>query len=108
MAKATKNAPAAVEEKAKPAKAEKPKREASEKSNGIARPKADTVVGKIWAIADGLSNLKLKTPKIAPRKDVLTAAENEGINPSTAATQYGRWRRFHGIKGRSDMEQGAE
>ncbi len=87
---------------AKPAKAKKEKKEAAPKpekipaivQNGISRPKADTATGKVWEIADAES---AKKGGPAARKEVLDAASQVGINAATAATQYGRWRKFHGL-----------
>lgn len=101
---------------AKPAKETKPKVEKApkevkpkqEQANGVTRPRPGNTVARVWEIADQLSNFKLKEPKIAARADVLVAAENEKINAATAATQYGRWRRFHGITGRSVVAGAAE
>lgn len=70
---------------------EKPKQPSQ---NGVTRPKPGTATGKVWEIADQLS-ADAKGP--APRGEVLKACEGEGINPSTAATQYGRWRKFFGL-----------
>jgi len=64
--------------------------------NGVTRPRADSKTGMVWAIADALSK-KAKAP--AGRKAVLDAATEEEINPSTAATQYGRWRKYNGLAG---------
>lgn len=64
--------------------------------NSITRPKADTKTGLVWKIADDLST-KLKSP--VGRKAVLAAAADEELNPSTAATQYGRWRKYNGLTG---------
>lgn len=72
-------------EKAKPVKDEQ---------NGIVRPKAGTATGRVWEIADELS---AKAGAPAPRKEVLGVAQKEDINVSTAATQYGRWRKYHGL-----------
>lgn len=63
--------------------------------NGITRPGAGTGTGKVWDIADRLS---AETQKPAERGAVIKAAEAEGVNISTASTQYGRWRQFHGLK----------
>jgi hypothetical protein len=62
--------------------------------NGVTRPKAGTKTGRIWEIADSLS-----AQEGAPvaRKKVLEAAMAEDINAATAATQYGRWRKYHGL-----------
>jgi hypothetical protein len=62
--------------------------------NDVTRPKAGTKTGRIWEIADSLS-----AQENAPvaRKRVLEAAMAEDINAATAATQYGRWRKYHGL-----------
>ena len=64
------------------------------KQNGITRPKPGTKTGRVWEIADALS-AQANAP--APRKNVIAQGVAEGINPATLATQYGRWRRFHGL-----------
>lgn len=87
---APKTAPKAAKEKA-------PK-VAKDAKNGVTRPKAGTAVGKIWDFADKASTLP---GKVASRADVLAKAEAAGINPATAATQYGKWRRYNGITGRT-------
>ena len=69
----------------------KPKRPSQ---NGVTRPGEGTVTGRVWEIADELS---AQEGEPAKRGDVLKATEAEGINPATAATQYGRWRKFHGL-----------
>ena len=80
-------APAATEEKApKAAKIEQ---------NGVARPGAGTTTERIWVIADQISSA---AGAPASRGDVLKQAETEGINVTTAATQYGKWTKFHGVK----------
>jgi hypothetical protein len=65
--------------------------------NNIARPGTGTVTGTIWSIADSLS-AALGSP--VGRKEVLDEAAKKEINPSTAATQYGRWRKYNGLTGR--------
>lgn len=85
MAKAKATETEAAEEKAKPVKDEQ---------NGIPRPKAGTKTGRVWEIADELS---AKKGEPAPRKEVLETANGEDINIATAATQYGRWRKYHGL-----------
>ena len=86
--------PAAAPKPAKEPKAAAPAKVKVEQ-NGVTRPAADTVTGSIWAIADKIS-AKLKAP--APRKDVLVETKALGINDATAATQYGKWRKFNGLK----------
>lgn len=63
--------------------------------NGITRPKVGTKTGRVFDISDELSNAAGAPAK---RADVLAQCEDEGINKATAATQYGRWRKFHGLK----------
>lgn len=78
---------------AKATKAETPKQP---QQNGVTRPKDGTTTGRVWTIADEIS-AKNKEP--ATRKEVIEACQAEDINPSTAATQYGKWRKFHGLEG---------
>jgi hypothetical protein len=78
------------------AKKEKAKREPRVTENGVARPGKDTKTGIVWAIADKLSQAMGKP---AGRKAVLEQAEKQAINAATAATQYGRWRKFNGLIG---------
>jgi membrane protein involved in colicin uptake len=63
--------------------------------NDVVRPGAGTATGRIWEIADAQS-AAAKAP--AKRADVLKAAEAKGINVTTAATQFGRWCKFNGVK----------
>ena len=46
-----------------------------------------------------------KLGKPAGRKAVLDAATDVEINPATAATQYGRWRKYNGLAGRGTDEE---
>lgn len=62
--------------------------------NGVVRPNAGTATAKVWEISDAMS-AKLNAP--APRKDVLAQTTADGINAATAATQYGKWRKFNGL-----------
>lgn len=62
--------------------------------NGVTRPRTGTATGRVWEIADALS---AQGGKPAARAEVLKAFEAEGGNSSTGATQYGRWRKFHGL-----------
>lgn len=66
------------------------------KQNGIKRPDAGSVTGKLWDIADEISNSK-GAP--ATRKEVVDRymAEVSGANQATANTQYARWTTFHGV-----------
>ena len=62
--------------------------------NDVTRPKAGTKTGRVWEISDAMS--QADGAPVA-RKKVLEAATAEDINTSTAATQYGRWRKYHGL-----------
>lgn len=70
--------------------------------NGVTRPKAGTKTGRVWEIADAQSENK-GAPAL--RKDVLEECVSEGINQATAATQYGRWRKYYGLEGRGTEEE---
>lgn len=72
----------------------KPEKEPKIRANGVTRPKAGTKTARIWEIADAKS---AEAGAPAKRKEVLDAATAEDINVATAATQYGRWRKFHGL-----------
>jgi len=65
------------------------------KQNGIKRPDAGSVTGKLWDIADEESK-KLNAP--APRKTVVDRymKEQPGANNATANTQYARWVTYNG------------
>lgn len=65
--------------------------------NGITRPKAGTTCAAVWDIADSLS-ASTKAPAV--RADVMAAAQKKSINDKTIATQFGRWRKYNGLKGR--------
>jgi hypothetical protein len=62
--------------------------------NGVTRPRSGTATGRVWEIADSLSQA---AGKPVPRGDVMKAGEAEGLNSATIATQYGRWRKFHNL-----------
>ncbi|QIG69555.1 hypothetical protein EVC17_072 [Rhizobium phage RHph_Y1_1] len=66
------------------------------KQNGIKRPDAGSITGKLWDIADAISE-SLGRP--APRKDVVDRylAEVPNANAATANTQYARWVSYHGV-----------
>lgn len=89
---ATQEAPAA---EAPAAPEAKPEKEPRVEANGVVRPKDGTSTGRVWAIADEISAAK-GAP--APRKEVMDQCAAEKINVSTAATQYGKWRKFHGLE----------
>jgi hypothetical protein len=92
------DAPAA---EAKPKRTPKPKPEPKPKpvvdrQNDITRPAANTKCGQIWALADAAANAAGGRDKVL-RKDVIEEARKLGINDATSATQYGRWRQYHGM-----------
>lgn len=62
--------------------------------NGISRPAAGSKTARIWDISDELSTAAGAPAK---RKDVIAKAITEDLNAATAATQYGRWRKFFGL-----------
>lgn len=83
---------AASKEKAEaPKKAVVPKQPSQ---NGVTRPKDGTKTGDVWKIADTISE---NVNRPATRKEVLAECVGKGINTATGATQYGRWRKFHGL-----------
>lgn len=89
-AKAKADAKAAKAAETAAAKAAKP---ASVSQNGVTRPNKGATL-KIWEICDDLSK---ETKKPAVRKDVTERALAAGLELGTTHTQYGRWRKFHGL-----------
>lgn len=61
--------------------------------NGVSRPLTGATK-QVWDIADSIS---AATKKPAERKDVVEAGKAAGLQEGTINTQYGRWRRFHGL-----------
>lgn len=102
MAKAPKTEAAAA-----PAAAEAPAKTEVVKiaQNGVTRPKDGTTTGRVWSIADEIS-AKLGSP--ADRKAVIEQVVAEDINASTGATQYGKWRKFHGLVGEASPGRAAK
>jgi hypothetical protein len=82
-------APAAV--KVKAPKADKVQ------SNGVTRPGAATLCGKIWAAADRISQ---DIHGVCPVALLKKAPEVVGVNDHTIKTQYARWRQYNGVTGR--------
>lgn len=64
--------------------------------NGIRRPKAGTITGKLWDLFDNLSR---ETGLPATIGDSMKKAE--GTAEATIRTQYARWRKFNGVSGRA-------
>lgn len=61
--------------------------------NNVTRPSAGTATGTVWEICDTIYAQATDENPIT-RARVIKAAEAEGVNVSTAATQYGRWRTY--------------
>lgn len=76
-------------------KASQPKVQA----NGITRPKADTLCGRIWHAADQIT-VQQGRPATVAELGVHPALN--GVNAHTKKTQYARWRAFNGVSGRID------
>lgn len=55
----------------------------------MARPSKGTISNRVWEIADSMSSSEVT----AHRADVVSAAVSEGIDPKTASTQFGAWKR---------------
>lgn len=96
--KAEKDAAKAAEKEAKAkakadAAAAKAQARKSVTQNGISRPMSGKTL-QVWEIADSLSAQK-QAP--ADRKEVIEQAIAAGIESGTANTQFGRWRKFHGL-----------
>jgi hypothetical protein len=62
--------------------------------NGVTRPGAGTTTARIWEIADMVS---AQSGAFAKRGEVLKIAEAEGLNLTTAATQFGHWCKYNGV-----------
>lgn len=75
--------------------------------NGIRRPKPDTLCGRVWGLADSLSEQYGQPTPIA---ELLEAAKTEGLNEGNVKAEYARWRKFHGVTGRVSLpkEEAAE
>lgn len=68
-----------------------------DQKNGVTRPTAGTATGRVWKICDTIyANATEENP--ITRARVIKTAEAEEINVSTAATQYGRWRKYMGLE----------
>lgn len=65
--------------------------------NGVTRPGQGTATGRVWEICDTIQAGATPENPIT-RARVIKAAEAEDINVSTAATQYGRWRKYNGLE----------
>lgn len=86
----------AAPETAAPAAAEKPAPVPKDERNGVTRPKAGTDTRRVWDKADELTAVKGST---ASKEEVADALASLGMNKATVATQYSRWRKYHGLTG---------
>ncbi len=74
------------------AEATKPDAKPKAPSDPLARPAKETsTTGLVWKLAD--EQYRLAGNKVPDRKAVLDACAVEKINPSTAATQYAKWKK---------------
>jgi hypothetical protein len=74
--------------------------------NGITRPAAESITGKVWAAADAISVANNGAP--ATIAAVKAHPTMTGVNDHTVKTQYARWRAFNNIKGRLQVIKVAE
>lgn len=63
-----------------------------EQRNGVKRPSAGTLCGKVWAALDDNPGLRAK--------DLPALADANGWNRTNVSCEFYNWRKFHGIKGR--------
>lgn len=66
-------------------------------SNGVRRPKPETLCGKAWGVFDEVS---AKNGAPASIKESLELAKARGLNEGNVRVEYARWRKFFGITGR--------
>lgn len=95
--KADKRAKDAQDKKDAKAKAEADKKQqrldSKQEKNGVVRPLTGATL-KIWEIADAIS-AATKAP--AERASVMEQGKAAGLQEGTINTQYGRWRKYHGL-----------
>lgn len=86
-------------QKAAEKEAAKTAKEASKmpESNGVRRPKPETLCGRAWAVFDEVS---AKNGAPASIKESLEIAVARGLNEGNVRVEYARWRKFFGITGR--------
>lgn len=75
---------------AAPAKAAKVAKAPREERNGVKRPKADGLCGRVWAHLDAKGDMSVA--------HIRAWAVSEGLNPGNAAIEIYGWRKFNGIK----------
>ena len=67
----------------------------------VSKPARGTKTRRVWDIADEIS-ARVRRPAL--RQEVVSTAQQEGLNPSTASTQYWRWVRAKGLT-KGDLAQ---
>ena len=72
-----------------------PTRQERRTQNGVMEPAPGSTTGRVWEIIETLR----RPDGTVYRQDVMDQCIGEGINPSTAASQWGKWNRFNGMKG---------
>lgn len=76
-----------------------------QEKNGVTRPGAETLTGKVWATADEISAKNTQAggqyATIAEVRDAL----GDSVNEATIRTQYARWRTYNGLKGRQQPQE---
>lgn len=77
--------------------ASQPKATAMPETNGVRRPKPDTLCGKAWAIFDKVTKTSGSWASVG---EALELAKIQGLNVGNVRAEYARWRKFHGITGR--------
>lgn len=73
--------------------------------NGIRRPGPEGLCGRVWGLADRLSQ---ELGQAVPIANLLEAGVAAGLNPSNIRTEYARWKKFHGLSGRITLPAAAE
>lgn len=66
-------------------------------SNGVTRPKPDSLCGKAWSIFDAVSGETQAPATIGASLERSNAA---GLNEGNVRAEYARWRKFNGVSGR--------
>jgi Skp family chaperone for outer membrane proteins len=86
------------EKAAKKAAAEEAKKaNVMPESNGVRRPKPETLCGKAWAVMDAMSAEKGSPVAIS---ELLVRTNAMSLNEGNVKAEYARWRKFNGVTGR--------
>lgn len=69
--------------------------------NGVARPRANSACGKIWAYCDAISKEMKQHAPIAAVLEVSKVHTENGVvspfHPTTVRCQFAKWRKFNGV-----------